>query len=138
MSVGEEDIKLCFELFDKTNSGTITAEDAATGVRTLGKAPSGEEIEELLGGASSVDFAKFQELFNASPVADFDETMDAFSTFDSHSAGYMSLTELLHIMKNLGEGLSEDVLAKVKDAAEPDSDGQVNYRHFVEKMVKDL
>jgi calmodulin len=136
--MADEDTKLCFELFDKDGSGNISAADCATALRTLGKAPSGEELEELLGGASTVNYAKFKEILDALPPPNFDEVMDAFSTFDTHGQGYMSLSELLHIMKNLGEGLSDAVLAKVKEAAEPDQDNQVNFRHFVEKMVKDL
>lgn len=79
----------------------------------------------------------------------------------------MSMSELLHLMKSLGEGLSDKTLQQVQNVAEPDTDGQVcqgmverierreqknsdlthethflrlqvNYRHFVEKMVKDL
>lgn len=51
--------------------------------------------------------------------------MEAFGTFDMHNGGYMALSELLHLMKSLGEGLSSDTLDQIKAAAEPDSDGQV-------------
>ena len=40
----------------------------------------------------------------------------------------MSLQELLHLMKSLGEGLSEKTLAQVQAVAEPDADGQVRER----------
>ena len=138
MSVSEEDMKLCFELFDKDGSGTLTPTDCATAVRTLGKCPSGEEMEEILDGKASVDFELFKKVYQDAPTPDFDSVLEAFSTFDMHNGGYMSLQELLHLMKSLGEGLSEKTLAQVQAVAEPDADGQVNYRHFVEKMVKDL
>ena len=51
--------------------------------------------------------------------------MEAFATFDAHNGGFMASEELLHIMKNLGEGLSDAVLAKVQEASEPDNEGQV-------------
>lgn len=43
--MASEDVKLCFALFDKSNAGSISKEDAATALRTLGKAPSSEELE---------------------------------------------------------------------------------------------
>jgi Ca2+-binding EF-hand superfamily protein len=138
MSVTDEDIKLCFDLFDKSGSGKISTADSATGLRTLGKAPSSEEMEELLKGDKTVDFNKFKGMYNAAPTAEIEDVMDAFATFDMHNGGYIALEELIHLMKNLGEGLPDPILKQIEQAAEPDSDGQVNYRHFVEKMVKDL
>jgi calmodulin len=61
----------------------------------------------------------------AQPTPDFDSVLEAFSTFDMHNGGYMSMSELLHLMKSLGEGLSDKTLQQVQNVAEPDTDGQV-------------
>lgn len=72
---------------------------------------------------------KFRDIFNSAPAPDFDDVLEAFSTFDSHSAGYMPVKELLHLMKNLGEGLPDAALAQVKELSEPDADGQVIFAY---------
>jgi Ca2+-binding EF-hand superfamily protein len=48
-----------FKLFDPNNTGTISAADAGVALRTLGKPPSEEELQEMFGG-KPVDFGKFQ------------------------------------------------------------------------------
>eukprot|EP00043_Microstomoeca_roanoka_P026147 m.10861 g.10861 ORF g.10861 m.10861 type:complete len:137 (-) comp6257_c0_seq1:539-949(-) len=136
--MASEDVQLCFALFDKSDSGKISADDAATALRTLGKAPSSEELEELLGGASEVDLGKFTEMFNAAETPDFDTVREAFATFDVQGNGYIPLKELSHLMKTLGEGLPDSAVAALEKACEPDEDNQVNYTLFVKKMFQDL
>ena len=58
--------------------------------------------------------------------------------FDVSGNGYIPLKELKNVLKNLGEGLKEDVITKLDVLTEPDADQQVNYRHFVDLMMKDL
>jgi len=62
---------------------------------------------------------------------------ESFSVFDTNSNGYISLPELTHLMKNLGEGLSEEQLAGMSTAAAADSDGQVNIRAFVDVLFSE-
>eukprot|EP00055_Hartaetosiga_balthica_P017093 m.112042 g.112042 ORF g.112042 m.112042 type:complete len:136 (-) comp9244_c4_seq1:219-626(-) len=133
-----DEIKLCFDLFDKSNSGTITAADAATALRTLGKAPSAEELEELLNGASTVDLDTFQAMFGAAEAPNHDDVLEAFATFDVSNNGYIHINELKHLMKTLGEGMSDEAIANMETACEPDEDLQVNYALFVKKMFQEL
>lgn len=133
-----DEVTLCFALFDKEDTGKITKEDAATALRTLGKSPSSEELEELLEGASEVDEEKFTAIYNQAESPDFDEVNEAFATFDVQNNGYIPLKELTHLMKTLGEGLSDDALAQLESECEPDEDNMVNYSLFVKKMFQDL
>ena len=43
--MSSENVELCFSLFDKEGTGSISKDAAATALRTLGKAPSTEELE---------------------------------------------------------------------------------------------
>jgi Ca2+-binding EF-hand superfamily protein len=133
-----DEVKMCFDLFDKDNSGSISAADAATALRTLGKAPSSEDLEELLNGATSVDLATFQAMHGAAETPDHDTVLEAFGTFDVNNNGYIPLSEFKYFMKTLGEGMSDESIAKMEEACEPDEDKQVNYSHFVKKMFSDL
>ncbi len=54
-----------------------------------------------------------------------EEASEAFSVFDINGNGYIPLKELQHVLKSLGEGLEDDILAKIAQLSEPDSDQQV-------------
>eukprot|EP00049_Salpingoeca_infusionum_P017223 m.352188 g.352188 ORF g.352188 m.352188 type:complete len:137 (+) comp16462_c0_seq1:400-810(+) len=132
-----EEIEMCFKLFDQGDTGSISAKDAATALRTLGKAPSGEDIEEYF-GTGSVDFATFQAAYGSAETPDIDAVKEAFSTFDMHNSGYIPLGELQHLMKSLGESLPDEIIAQMSEAAEADQDNQVNWNVFVNRMFQDL
>ena len=68
-------------------------------------------------------------------IPSVDEVLEAFSVFDQNGNGYIALSELQHLMKNLGEGLSDDELAAMSAQAEPDDEGQINIRHIVTKLL---
>ena len=53
----------------------------------------------------------------------------------SNGKPFMALAEFEALVGALGEGLSDELLAKVRKDAEPDSDGQINLRHFCAKMM---
>lgn len=55
---------------------------------------------------------------------------EAFSVFDIQGNGYIPLKELQHVLKTLGEGLDEDILAKLPQITEPDMDQQVSSWHI--------
>jgi len=118
-------------------SGGIPAADFGNALRAVGTTPSEEDIAELLDGAASADLAKFVESAEAVEKVDKEMCSESFSVFDTNSNGYISLPELTHLMKNLGEGLSEEQLAGMSTAAAADSDGQVNIRAFVDVLFSE-
>lgn len=124
-----------FQLFQQ--GGGIPAADFGNALRAVGTTPSEEDIAELLDGAASADLAKFVESAEAVEKVDKEMCSESFSVFDTNSNGYISLPELTHLMKNLGEGLSEDQLAGMSTAAAADSDGQVNIRAFVDVLFSE-
>jgi hypothetical protein len=54
-----------------------------------------------------------------------DDIIEAFSVFDMQGNGYIPLRELQHVLKNLGEGLDDQILQKLAQITEPDQDQQV-------------
>ena len=50
-------------------------------------------------------------------------------------AGYIP-QELLDVLKNLGEGVPDNLLDQLKQVAEPDDEQQVNIRHLVDILLK--
>ena len=56
-----------------------------------------------------------------------EEIREAFRVFDRDGNGYISASELRHVMTNLGEKLTDDEVDEMIREADIDGDGQVNY-----------
>lgn len=52
---------------------------------------------------------------------------EAFRVFDKENKGYITASELRHIMTNLGEKLSDDEADEMLMEADRDGDGQIDY-----------
>jgi len=63
-----------------------------------------------------------------------DEIREAFKVFDMDGNGFISRTELRHVMMNLGEKMSEDECNYLVEEADVDGDGQINYEEFNSMM----
>ena len=58
----------------------------------------------------------------------------AFRLFDKDGNGLISFEELGHVMKNLGENLTDSEIGEMMNEADSDGDGQINYDEFVKMM----
>ena len=56
-----------------------------------------------------------------------EELREAFRVFDRNGDGYISATELRHVMTNLGEKLTDEEVEDMIREADLDGDGLVNY-----------
>ena len=57
-----------------------------------------------------------------------EEILEAFRVFDKSGSGFISQSELQHVMVNLGEELTEEEMAQMISEADIDADGSVNYK----------
>jgi calcium-binding protein CML len=138
-----------FAFFDKDGDGCITVEELATVMGSLqGQRPSAEELREMIrdadaDGNGAIDFAEFLGLMARKTAgggggggADPDEELrEAFKVFDKDQNGYISATELRHVMINLGEKLTDEEVEQMIREADLDGDGQVNYDEFARMMM---
>ena len=74
----------------------------------------------------SLSIYLFNSLFPRKPAVDATEALAAFEVFDQNGNGFMSIDELINVLKNLGEGMPDDMLEKLKKVAEPDDEQQVH------------
>ncbi|CAN1841373.1 Calmodulin-like protein 8 [Linum perenne] len=87
-------------------------------------------------GNGTIEFAEFLSLM-ARKIKETDaeeELKEAFKVFDKDQNGYISATELRHVMINLGEKLTDEEVEQMIKEADLDGDGQVNYDEFVKMM----
>jgi calmodulin len=64
-----------------------------------------------------------------------EELREAFKVFDKDGSGFISAAELLHVMTNLGEKLTDEEVDEMIREADVDGDGQINYEEFVKMMM---
>ena len=67
-----------------------------------------------------------------------EELRDAFKVFDKDGNGFISASELRHVMTNLGEKLTDEEVNEMIREADTDGDGQVNYDGMDIYLIKRL
>ena len=88
-------------------------------------------------GNGTIDFTEFLSLM-ARKMKDTDseeELKEAFKVFDKDGNGFISASELRHVMTNLGEKLTDEEVDEMIREADIDGDGQINYEEFVKMMM---
>jgi len=130
-----------FGLFDKDNSGTVTADELGEVMRSLGQNPTPQELQDMINevdedGNGVIDFQEFLQMM-ARKMKDSeteDELKEAFKMFDKDGNGTISATELKAVMKNLGENMTDEEVKEMIRDADIDGDGEVNFEEFVKMM----
>ena len=136
------EIKETFSLFDKTGSGTITLDEMGIIIRALGQTPTEAEMEVMKReadpeGTGRVDYPEFLSIFakyQKEPVSE-SEILNAFQELDDRNKGTITVKRLRHLMSTCGETLTEEEIQKMIHYANPDHEGNVNYRDFVKLMM---
>ncbi|CAL8098516.1 unnamed protein product [Calicophoron daubneyi] len=131
-----------FSFFGRDGDGTITTKELGTVMRSLGQNPTEAELQDTINegdadGNGTADFPEFLTMMTRK-MKDTDseeEIREAFRLFDKYGNGFISATELRHVMTNLGGGLTDEEVDKIIREADIDDDGQVNYEEFVTVMT---
>uniref|UniRef100_A0A7S1THJ8 EF-hand domain-containing protein n=1 Tax=Compsopogon caeruleus TaxID=31354 RepID=A0A7S1THJ8_9RHOD len=144
LDLTEETIKEfreAFQLFDKNNDGSISAQELGVVMRSMGQSPSDAELQQMINevdadGNGMIDFAEFVTLM-ARKMRNSDkdvEIREAFNVFDSDGDGKISATELRKIMHNLGERLTDEEINQMIREADVNGDGEIDYEEFVRML----
>ncbi|KAK3417463.1 calmodulin-like protein 11 [Eucalyptus grandis] len=137
------EFKEAFCLSEKDGDACMTLEEFAAIIQSLDHSPSKKELQDMIDKAAAADgngvieFAKFLGLmaYNIKEAADEEEELkEAFKVFDKDQDGYISPSELRHVMINLGEKLTEEEVQQMISEADLDGDGQVGFEEFVKLM----
>ncbi|KAJ4954683.1 hypothetical protein NE237_011466 [Protea cynaroides] len=133
-------MKEAFSLFDTDADGRIAASELGILMRSLGGNPTQAQLKEIVAQeklTSPFDFPRFLELMkkhmNHEP---FDgQLRDAFNVIDKDSTGYVSVTELRHILTSIGEKLEASEFDEWIREVDVGSDGRIKYEDFIVRMI---
>ncbi|KAK9360274.1 hypothetical protein V1504DRAFT_455471 [Lipomyces starkeyi] len=136
------EFKEAFSLFDKNNDGQITTKELGTVMRSLGQNPSEAELADMINEVDvdndgTIDFPEFLTMM-ARKMKDTDseeEIKEAFRVFDRDNNGYISSTELRHVMTSIGERLTDEEVDLMIKEADTNNDGRIDYNEFVQLML---
>ena len=137
-----EEYKEAFSLFTKNGSGTVSAKDTGTLMRSVGYLITDSELMDMLIKLhidinGTIDLNNFLSLMSqvASESDNEEELRAAFRAFDVGGKGFIPAAALRHIMTKLGDKLPEDEVDEMMREANIDSDGQIDYEEFVTMMM---
>ena len=128
-----------FTLFDKDGDNFITDAEFSTVVRSMGINPSQKEINEMLELAdnpSKIDFPTFiKAMKSCKRKPDIEEDLvRAFQIFDKKNSGKVKTSEIKSALSTLGECLSDSEIDELIRLANPNSQGEIDYRDFARKI----
>ena len=136
------ELRTAFRIFDKDNSGTVSADELQMVFKSLGQTVSEEEIMKLLSkfdvnNNAEIDFPEFilmmQERMKEPDVRD--EYSAAFKIFDRKEDNTVQANELIQILQALDLPQAEEVAAVLNQFS--DMNGQINYKEMIDKLLAD-
>mmetsp|Transcript_4909 Transcript_4909/g.12229 ORF Transcript_4909/g.12229 Transcript_4909/m.12229 type:complete len:151 (-) Transcript_4909:199-651(-) len=134
-----EEFKEAFALFDRDNSGTITADELGVIMKSLGKNPTDDELDAMIAevdedGSGEIEFPEFLALMAKKLQAadSIEEMREAFQVFDRDKSGSVTAAELKHVMNNLGEIVTDDEVEEMIREADEDGDGELSFDDFLQ------
>lgn len=140
--VGEDELtelKEAFDLFDKDQGGTIDGKELKAAVESLGFDQSNRMIQYLLAEMkdAEMDFPAFVHLMTAHASEGTEEDIKkVFQLYDVDNTGFITLDNLRHIAKQLGETTSEKDLQEMISRVDTTGKGMVGFPDFLNIMQK--
>lgn len=138
----QKEYREAFDMFDKNKDGVIEVTELRNVMRSLNHDPTKEELEEMINEVDLdhngyIDFDEFVILMNRrNKEADIEEdVINAFQVFESDKKGFISITDLRHIMATLGSKEENDQINEFLLEEDEDGDGYIDYEDFIRKMM---
>lgn len=129
-----------FALFCGKDKTEMPIDEVGIIMRGMGANPINEELEAIQKehGNNDVDFATLvtfmEKSFKEKKQATPDEVIESFSCFDESESGKVNVRDIKNILTDLGEPFTAEEMEEFIGAAEPDGDGNIDYKgtsHFL-------
>jgi len=140
-----EELRDAFAVFDKDDSGSITAEELGLMLKRITPSVvsniSDDHLSKLVqkfdrNGDGTIDFNEFLEMMCQAERGNEDELHDAFAIFDKDGDGTITAVELQSIMSALGEDVDMDTCKLMIASVDLDGNGTIDVDEF-RKMMRD-
>ena len=138
----KQDYMDAFNMFDTNHDGTITPQKIGELMRKLGQIPTEKDLICMIEnvtkpGSKKIGFDEFVDMMEKKNNEEDTEVeiIDAFRAFDTESNGLISVVKLEHIIRTLGETLTDKEIEEIISEADVDGDGYINYEEFVRMMM---
>ncbi|CEO94473.1 EF-hand domain-containing protein [Plasmodiophora brassicae] len=137
------ELREAFQLIDTDKSGSISLDEIEVLLKKFGKPFNKEQLSAMLksvdeNGDGTIDFEEFCGLMIKPATKDMTfeaELREAFIVFDKDGNGLISAQELMSVLINLGEAVTEDEIATMIADADLNGDGQMDWDEFVKVMT---
>ncbi|XP_016969658.1 calmodulin [Drosophila rhopaloa] len=136
-----KDLEMAFSLFDDQDHKVIPIMQLRDLMRTVAYNPSDAELQDIYAdidtdGSGELYLSDFLYIMSLryENMTTEDEVIAAFRFFDKNGTGVISESEFRHIMKNLGEQMSDDEVEEIIRDADSDNEGNIDYVRFVNMM----
>lgn len=134
-----------FNLLDKDGGGSISKDELAELMSTLGIKATPEEVEMMVrevdeDGSGEIDFGEFCRVMGRRVDVPYtsSEVKAAFKALAGQDApaDHVKATDLVGVMQAYaGEALPPEKLKELLSQLEPDANGYVNYAEYVNMMM---
>ncbi|KAM5572753.1 putative calcium-binding protein CML13 [Rosa sericea] len=133
-------MKEAFTLFDTDNDGKIAPSELGILMRSLGGNPTQAQLKSIVAEeklTAPFDFKRFLELMGKHMKPEpFDRQLrDAFKVLDKDATGFVSVSELRHILTSIGEKLEPSEFDEWIREVDVGKDGKIKYEDFIARMV---
>lgn len=132
-----QEFKEAFNMIDQNRDGFVDKEDLHDMLASLGKTPTEEYLEKMVGQAPGpINFTMFLTLFGERLQGTDPEDVikNAFGCFDEDGAGRINEERLKDLLMTMGDRFSEEQVDEMFREA-PIKDGQFDYLEFT-RIIK--
>mmetsp|Transcript_21834 Transcript_21834/g.43332 ORF Transcript_21834/g.43332 Transcript_21834/m.43332 type:complete len:166 (+) Transcript_21834:30-527(+) len=135
-----EELQEAFNLFDTDQTGTIDSGELKAAMESLGYKKKNKMVYQMIESMpeGEIDFDGFLDLMTAR-ISDTDSREDihkVFRLFDEEESGFITLSNLQRVAKELGEGMTQQELQDMIDRADLDGDNMISPEEFFNVMTK--
>lgn len=133
-------MKEAFTLFDADGDGKIAPKELGILMRSLGGNPTEAKLKEIVAEeklSAPFDFTRFLDLMGKHmKLEPFDRQLrDAFKVLDKDSTGFVAVSDLRHILTNIGEKLQPAEFDEWIREVDVGPDGNIRYEDFISRMI---
>jgi Ca2+-binding EF-hand superfamily protein len=138
-----DEIREAFNLFDTDGSGTIDPNELKEAMKSLGFDTKNQTVYQMISdidkdGKGYINFDEFLDALTVqmSSSDSKEDILKVFNLFDDDQTGYITLSNLKRVSKELGETMTDAELLEMIERADADQDGQISPDEFYAIMSK--